>query len=357
MKKSKVYLKKGDYETSKTFVEDTLNIFKENPFISGERVLLYFDGNYDKKRNVSTYPDERFLKSLIESFLSLNVQLRIGVSVFEYLNQNLIDLIKSYPIEVISFMKEGFTKFTHKKITIGKEKRGIELIHRRILSKIYLPISFNWANSIVSVSKIKLHPFLKFSGVVTGILSLTPSYTKIETFFYGNNLTIFGEALSEILTIINEKIKLSFLDGVEIFEKDEIRGNKTNLNTLIASNDLLSLDSVGSVLVGLKPSENKIFNAISLRGLGVNRLNEIDLIGDSFVPLIKKGEEPTKRVVNLFNKNKFYIDSNLCTDCEICLEVCPVSCIDLKSHTIDNKKTIACFECYLRCPEGAIKIK
>lgn len=357
MTKSKVYLKKSDYETSKTFVEETLNIFKDNPFISGERVLLYFDGNYDKKREISTYPDERFLKSLIEGFLSLNVNLRIGVSVFEYLNQNLINLIKSYPIEVTSFMSEGFSKFSHKKITIGKERRGSEHIHRRVLSKIYLPLSFSWANSIISVSKIKLHPFLKFSGVTTGILALTPSYTKIETFFYGNNLTIFGEALSEILTVINEKIKLSFLDGVEIFEKDEIRGNKTNLNTLIASNDLLSLDSVGSVLVGLKPSENRIFNAISLRGLGVNRLNEIDLVGDNFVPLIKKVEQPTKRAANLFNKNKFYIDSNLCTDCEVCLEVCPVSCIDLKDHTIDNKKTIACFECYLRCPEGAIKIK
>ena len=357
MTKSKVFLKKGDYDSSKSFVEETFNIFKENPFIPGERVLLYFDGNYDKKRNVSTYPDERFLKNIIERFLDLNVHLRIGVSVFDYLNDNLINLIKSYPVEITSFMNEGFTKFAYKKIVIGKERRGSEHLHRRILSKIYLPQSFNWANSIVSVSKIKLHPFLKFEGVVTGILSLTPSYTKIETFFYGNNLTIFGEALSELLTILNEKFKLAFLDGIEIFEKDEIRGNKTYLNSFIASNDLLSLDSVGSVLVGLKPSENQIFNAISLRGLGTNRLNEIDIVGDNFINLIKKVELPTKRKKGVFGKTNFYIDENLCTDCEICLEVCPVSAIDLKYHTIDNKKTIACFECYLRCPENAIKIK
>ncbi len=357
MTKSKVYLKKGDYNSSDSFVEETLNIFKENPFIPGERVLLYFDGNYDRKRDVSTYPDERFLKSIIENFLNLNVHLRIGVSVFEYLNENLIKLINSYPVEIVSFMNEGFVKFPHKKIKIGPERRGSENIQRRVLSKIYLPQSFNWSNSIVAVSKIKLHPFLKFGGVVTGLLSLTPSYTKIETFFYGTSLSMFGEALSELISIINEKFKLAFLDGVEIFEKDEIRGNKKELNSLIASKDLLSLDSVGSVLVGLKPSENQIFNSISIRGLGINRLNEIDIVGDNFVNLIKKAELPTKRKIGLFGKTIFYIDKNLCTDCEICLEVCPVSAIDLKTHTIDNKKSITCFECYLRCPEGAIKIK
>jgi len=357
MAKAKVYLKKSDYDSSSDFVEEALNVFKENPFISGERVLLYFDGNFDRKRGIFTYPDERFLKSIIESFLNLNVHLRIGVSIFENLSENLINLIKGYPVEIVSFMAEGFEKFPYKKITVGKERRKSEYLHRRVLSKIYFPQSFNWANSIVSVSKIKLHPFLKFEGVVTGILSLTPSYTRVETFFYGSSLTVFGEALSEIISILNEKFKLAFLDGVEIFEEDEIRGNKTYLNTLLASSDLLSLDSVGSVLVGLKPSENQIFNSISLRGLGANKLNEIDIVGDNFVDLIKRVQKPTKRRKSAFNSTKFYIDKNLCTDCEICLEVCPVSAIDLKTHTINNKKSIACFECYLRCPEGAIKIK
>lgn len=357
MTKAKLILRKGDYTYTSHFIEEAINLFKEKPFLSGERVLLYFDGNYDKKRDVSTYPDKLFLKSIIETLLNLNVNLRIGVSVLEYLPNEIFQLIKNYPVEIVSFMKEGFTKFLHKKITVGKAKGGIENVHRRVLSKIYLPNSFSWANSLVPVSKIKLHPYLKFSGVVTGILSLTPSYTKIETYFYGSNLSFFGEALSEIIAILNEKIKISFLDGVEIFEKDEIRGRKVSLNSFIASNDILSLDSLGSVLVGLKPSENPIFNAISIRGLGTNRLNEMEIFGDNFVQLIKKVEKPTKRKISFLNKTKFYIDKNLCTDCEICLEVCPVSAIDLKTHTIDNKKSTSCFECYLRCPEGAIKLK
>jgi len=41
MAKAKVYLKKSDYDSSSDFVEEALTVFKENPFISGERVLLY----------------------------------------------------------------------------------------------------------------------------------------------------------------------------------------------------------------------------------------------------------------------------------------------------------------------------
>jgi len=39
------------------------------------------------------------------------------------------------------------------------------------------------------------------------------------------------------------------------------------------------------------------------------------------------------------------------------LNVCALSAIDLKNYSINNKKCSACFECFLRCPEGAIEFK
>lgn len=357
MEKTKVYLKKSDLSTIPNFLDETFNIFKDKTFLKGERVLIYFDGFYDRKLNISTYPDENFIKGLIEKLLNFGVQLRVGVSVVEYLPENIYSILKSYPIEVVSFMKEGFIKVQHKKIVIGPVRRGTEHTHRRVLSKLYLPESYFWASSLVSISKIKLHPFYIFEGATIGILSLTPSYTKVESLFYGANLTILGEALSEIISIINEKIKLIFLEGLTIFEGDEIRGNKKDLNVLLSSNDILSIDSVGSVLLGLRPKENPIFNSISLRNLGENKLTNIEIRGDKFDNLIKKAKEPTKRKTSLFGKNKFSIDKNLCTDCEICTEICPTSCIDLSNHSIDIKRCISCFECYLRCPEHAIDLK
>ncbi|MCX8095168.1 MAG: DUF362 domain-containing protein [Caldisericia bacterium] len=357
MEKTKVFLKKVITSTISNFLEETFNIFKDKPFLEGERVLVYFDGFYDKKTTFSTYPDENLIKELIEKLINFGVQLRIGVPVVEYLDEKLYSILKSYPVEIISFMREGFVKVQHKKITIGPVRRGTEHTHRRVLSKLYLPQSYFWANSLISISKIKLHPFYIFEGATIGILSLTPSYTKVETLFYGANLTILGEALSEIISIINEKIKLVFLDGLSIFEGDEIRGNKKELNVLLSSNDILSIDSVGSVLVGLRPKDNPIFNSISLRNLGENKLTNIEIKGDKFDILIQKAKLPTKRKSSIFSKTSFQINKDLCTDCEICTEICPTSCIDLSNHSIDIKRCISCFECYLRCPEHAIEIK
>lgn len=357
MEKTKVYLKKSDLSTISSFLEETFNYFKDKTFLNGERVLLYFDGYYDRKSDISTYPDENFIKELIEKLLNFGVQLRVGVSVVEYLPENIYSILKKFPIEIVSFMREGFVKVQHKKIVIGPIRKDSEHTHRRVLSKLYLPQSYFWANSLVSVSKIKLHPFYILEGATVGILSLTPSYTKVESLFYGATLTILGEALSEIISVINEKVKLIFLEGLTIFEGDEIRGNKKDLNVILSSNDILSIDSVASVLVGLRPKENPIFNSISLRNLGENKLTNIEIRGDKFDNLINKAKEPTKRRTSLFGKNKFFIDKNLCTDCEVCTEICPTSCIDLLNHSIDIKRCISCFECYLRCPEKAIFIK
>lgn len=357
MEKTKVFLKRVDKKGISNFLSETFNFFKDINFLSGERVLLYFDGYYNRKKDLSTFPDEDLLKEIIEKLLNFDVQLRVGVSVIEYIPENILKMLKSYPIDVVSFMREGFLKIQHKKIVIGPERKGTEHTHRRVLSKLYLPQSYFWANSLISVSKIKLHPFYILEGATVGILSLTPSYTKVESLFYGANLTILGEALSEIISIINEKIKLVFLDGIDIFEGDEIKGEKTNLNVLLSSNDILSVDSVASVLVGLRPKENPIFNSISLRNLGENKLTNIEIKGDKFDSLIKKVKQPTKRKPSIFKKASFIINKSLCTDCEICTEICPTSCIDLFNHNIDSKRCISCFECYLRCPEDAIEIR
>ena len=357
MEKTKVFLKRVDEIGISNFLVETFKFFKDINFQSGERVLLYFDGYYNRKKNLSTYPDENLLKELIEKLLSFGVQLRAGVSVVEYLPENIYSILRSYPIEIVSFMREGYVKVQHKKIVIGPERRGTEHTHRRVLSKLYLPQSYFWANSLVPISKIKLHPFYIFEGVTIGVLSLTPSYTRVESLFYGANLTILGEALSEIISIINEKVKLIFLEGINIFEGDEIKGDERKLNVLLSSNDLLSIDSVGSVIVGLRPRENPIFNSISIRNLGENKLTNIEIKGDKFDDLISKVKLPTKRKKGFFGKNSFQINKNLCTDCEICVEICPTTCIDLSSHTIDLKRCISCFECYLRCPDDAIELK
>ena len=354
---SKVFIKKGDYTNSKDFIRETFETFKDIKFSEGEKVLIYFDGDFDKNKNISTFPNPVFIEELVKFLLDKGVNVRVGSSVLEK-DKDIIDILEDYPVDVVSFMLEGFEKTKHKKIIIGKERKKVgDHIQRRILSKIYLPKSFFWADSLIPISKIKLHPFFTFSGVIAGVTTLVPSYTRTELYFYGASPKDFAAALSEVFTIVKEKVKISFLDGVKILQGDEIRGSEFDLNVFISSNDMLSLDSLGSVLVGFKPSNIPLFTSLSLRHLGTYRLTQITLSGDYFERLIRRPEPPSLRKISLFGKTKFFINREKCTDCEECLNVCAFSAINLKNYTIDNKKCSACFECFLRCPEEAISFK
>lgn len=55
---------------------------------------------------------------------------------------------------------------------------------------------------------------------------------------------------------------------------------------------------------------------------------------------------------------KKQIDTNLCTNCGLCVKLCPYHAISLKENPIfDEKKCNGCWVCYNKCPQKAIYTK
>lgn len=48
------------------------------------------------------------------------------------------------------------------------------------------------------------------------------------------------------------------------------------------------------------------------------------------------------------------INTDLCTNCGRCNDVCPAECIDLKDHVVDVSRCVVCFDCMSVCPDSAI---
>lgn len=48
------------------------------------------------------------------------------------------------------------------------------------------------------------------------------------------------------------------------------------------------------------------------------------------------------------------INTDLCTNCGACSDVCKSECIDIFSHTIDPTRCVVCFDCMDVCPNGAL---
>ncbi len=51
------------------------------------------------------------------------------------------------------------------------------------------------------------------------------------------------------------------------------------------------------------------------------------------------------------------VNLDICIDCKICAEMCPVNAIDRESLKIDNDSCIRCMSCVKNCPKNAREIK
>jgi ferredoxin len=80
----------------------------------------------------------------------------------------------------------------------------------------------------------------------------------------------------------------------------------------------------------------------------------LDEVGELKVP----GVHPYGGRTELWDVDFIAVDRELCTQCGLCAEVCPVEAIDAQDGTIiDEKKCITCCACIKSCPEGARSIK
>ena len=50
----------------------------------------------------------------------------------------------------------------------------------------------------------------------------------------------------------------------------------------------------------------------------------------------------------------FDINTDRCTQCRRCVDVCKAQCIDLNDHVVDMSRCVVCFDCLPECPDDAI---
>ncbi|MDE5647151.1 MAG: 4Fe-4S binding protein [Muribaculaceae bacterium] len=62
----------------------------------------------------------------------------------------------------------------------------------------------------------------------------------------------------------------------------------------------------------------------------------------------------TLGVISRYSVMRMDINTDLCTGCLKCVDVCKSSCIDSESHTIDTSRCVVCMNCAAACPNNAI---
>ncbi len=106
---------------------------------------------------------------------------------------------------------------------------------------------------------------------------------------------VFCPLLADLFEVVGG-IDLAVLDGTCLFRT----GNDLNMqvNTLIVGRDAVAVETVGTVLAGLKPEKNPVIQEFVNRGLGEGVLENIEVVGASFEDVRMK----FKNAVKMLNK-------------------------------------------------------
>lgn len=129
------------------------------------------------------------------------------------------------------------------------------------------------SDRIINVPKLKIHHMAQ----------VTLSLKNLMGVIVDNRGRVMHERLHEKIVDLASMFRpaLNVVDGIVGAELDEVVGEPVHSNVVIAGVDMVSVDAVGSAVMGLYPNDIRHVQMAAERGLGVARLDRIDVVGES----------------------------------------------------------------------------
>ncbi|KPJ48948.1 MAG: hypothetical protein AMJ41_03885 [candidate division Zixibacteria bacterium DG_27] len=220
---------------------------------------------------------------------------------------------------------------------------------------------------VISLPKLKTHVLTLMTGAIKNNFGAVPGVRKAEYHKKFPKADDFSAMLVDIFSVV--KPTLYLMDAILSMEGDgPSSGKPKTLGLLLASTDGVAMDAVAASIMGFKPGQIPTTKIASERGLGTDDLSRIEIIGErlseakakDFKTPSNKFWKLTPRFMIRLIEPYFWvrpaINEGLCTNCNTCVENCPMNTIsaDSKIPTFDYKKCINCLCCHELCPEGAV---
>jgi uncharacterized protein (DUF362 family)/NAD-dependent dihydropyrimidine dehydrogenase PreA subunit len=307
---------------------------------------------------VDTHPE--IVRAVVRILKDINCQIFIGDGPCVWGSQ--LNIFESV------YEKSGIKKVA--------EEESVELVSfekRRWRGKFPITTWLDNCDYLVSIPKFKTHNLTILTGAIKNLFGLVPGTYKTELHKQYFDLQDFAGILVDIFEQATPA--LTVVDGIVAMEGEGpgTSGRLRNPGLIVAGSDAVAVDSILSLIMGLKPKDILTTKEAARRALGVADINSIQTCGERLEDVIDAPFQlpPTSLKRKLISRPvamglvkrliRFYpqVNDKKCTRCGVCIDVCPQKVVGLKNNHIVFKYRgcIACFCCMEACPDSALKIK
>jgi uncharacterized protein (DUF362 family) len=166
-----------------------------------------------------------------------------------------------------------------------KKKHGVELVNLNkdewkeiqvpdyiALKKVKIAKTVLESDRIINVPKLKIHHMAQ----------VTISLKNLMGVIVDNRGLIMHDNLDQKIVDLASLFKpaLNVVDGIVGSEMDEVVGRPIQSKVIIAGIDMVSVDSIASSVMGLDPTMIRHVQLAEEKGLGIAKLDHINLIGE-----------------------------------------------------------------------------
>ena len=236
---------------------------------------------------------------------------------------------------------------------------------------------FQEADILVSLSKLKTHQLMSYTGAMKNLFGLVIGLDKAKKHYQFPNKEDFGNFLIDLNIVANADYAI--MDAIVGMEGPggPGAGDPVNLGFLAASDNLLALDWECASLVGYDPHKIVYLEQALKRGYWLKSDKEIKALGapeeECRSRTFKIVKDPVQTLGGMLPKSldliaeKYFVKTphfnpKKCRSCGRCEQICPAHDIDMEgpggTARFKNKnKCIHCFCCHEICSFGAIKLR
>ena len=335
------------------------------PYVGkGEKVLLKVNLLMKKTPEEATTTHPAFVQALAELLLEYGAKVLIADSPGGLFTASMLKgVYKATGMEAVAAATGAELNWNvgsvEKKVTDG-------LLLKKFTATDYL----NDVDKVISVSKLKTHGMMTFTGAVKNMFGIVPGVKKAEYHMNMPKHDDFANALIDICLCANPV--LSFMDGIVGMEgAGPSAGEPRKIGCILSSDSPYHLDKAAVGIINLNQTQVPTIAQSVKRGLCTGDLSDIDFvdgkISDFFVEdyvapkatdLLPKLPRPIMWFLLRFLQPRPVFDKKECSGCADCARLCPAKIIEMRDNRPVAKlsECIRCFCCQELCPKKAVSI-